>query len=182
MDNIILTYIKRGLTGLMLLVVATVFTSCDLSSFRDAVNGRSISPKDYQTEIEDFVKYDISVDNVMEKLYTNEFSIYSIFYSWDEYCEMIDEFDEKLNGLLSDEESENGYMAVLQALSNTPNHRFQHLAEEVLKEYNNTLVILSEFKQLSTSSDKKVWKFKELSSGINYLFYLDEETWNCIRE
>ncbi len=190
MDSIILTYIKRGLIGLMLLVVATVFTSCDLSSFRNVVNSHFTSPEDYQTEIEDIVKYEISVCDVMIKQYSDVFEdnlfvaltandfggLYS--YAWDECCNRIDKFEEAMSDLWLAEESEEGYKAVLRKISNTPNHKFQDLAEKVYAEYNRVSVIISEYQQIATSSDTKVWRFQELNTGIFFRFTYGE-TWSC---
>lgn len=190
MDNIILTYIKRGAKYLLLLVAATVFASCDLSSFRDAVISHATSPEDYQTEIEDVVKYEISVCDVMIKQYSDLFKdnlfvaltaddfgeLYS--YTWEEYCNGIDKFDETMSELWLAEESKEGLKAVLYKVSNTPNHKYQDLAKKVYSEYNRTSVIISDYQQLATSSDTKVWRFQELNTGIFFRFTYGE-TWSC---
>lgn len=175
---------------MLLLVVATVLASCDLSSFRDSVISHTISPKDYQTEIEDIVKYEISVYDVMIKQYSDVFEdnlfvaltasdfggLYS--YAWDEYCKRIDKFDEAMSDLWLAEECEEGYKAVLQKVSNTPNHKFQDLAKKVYEKYDRTSVIISEYQQLATSSDTKVWRFQELNTGVFFRFTYGE-SWSC---
>ena len=164
-------------------VASLSIVSCDFGINRPA------SPNDYQTEIEDFVKFEIAVGDVMIKQYTDVFkgnafvsltsNDFGGLYSsaWDEYCERIDEFEEAMSELWYDEESPEGYLSVLQKVTNTSGE-FQYLAEKVLEEYKNTSVILSEYKQLATSSDTKVWRFQELNTGIYFRFYLDE-TWTC---
>ena len=190
MGSIILTYIKRVLRGMMLLIFATVFTSCDLSSFRNAINGHLASPEKYQTEIEDIAKYTVSVCDVMIKQYSDLFKdnlfvaltaddfgeLYS--YTWEEYCNGIDKFDETMSELWLAEESKEGLKAVLYKVSNTPNHKFQDLAKKVYSEYNRTSVIISDYQQLATSSDTKVWRFQELNTGIFFRFTYGE-TWSC---
>ncbi len=190
MDNIILTCIKRGAKYLLLLVVTTIYASCDFSSFRDAVISQTTTPEDYQTEIEDIVKYEISICDVMIKQYSDAFEdnlfvaltasdfggLYS--YAWDEYCNRIDKFDEAMSDLWLAEESEEGYRAVLQKVSNTPNHKFQDLAKKVYAEYDRTAVIISEYQQLATSSDTKVWRFQELNTGVFFRFTYGE-SWSC---
>lgn len=198
-----LTHIKRT-TYLLLLATATVFTSCDINSIRDAVTIRPIShtlspndfqtePNVFQTEIEDIAKFQIALCDVMIKQYSDLFEnnlyvaltaddfgeLYS--YLWVEYCNKIDKFEKAMEKLWLKEECEEGYKAVLQKVSSTPNHKFQDLAKEVAAEYDRTSVIISDYQQLSTSSDTKVWRFQELNTGIYFRFEYGE-TWSCYPE
>ena len=171
----------------LLMLVASLFVvSCDLGI------RRAESPKDYQTEIEDCVKFEISVCNVMIKQYAglfednmfvamtaNDFGgLYS--YAWDEYCKRIDEFEKTMDELWYAEEIQEGYSSVLQKVAGVSGE-FQYLAEKVLEEYNTTSVIISEYTQLATSSDIIVWRFQELNTGIFFRFYLDD-SWTCESE
>ena len=168
---------------LLMLVLSLSVVSCDFSINRPS------SPKDYQTEIEDYVKFEIAVGNVMIKQYNGVFNgnafvsltsndfgeLYS--YAWDEYCERIDEFEEAMGELWCNEECPEGYLSVLQKVTSTSG-TYQYLAEKVLGEYKNMSVILSEYSQLATSSDTKVWRFQELNTGIYFRFYLND-IWSC---
>ena len=44
----------------------------------------------------------------------------------------------------------------------------------ILKEYKKTRVVLSDYKKISTSSQTKMWEFKEITTGILFYFSINE--------
>lgn len=155
----------KKITDLVLLFVGiTMLVSCD------DVLPKKIGPQKYQNEIEDYVTAHIAVINTM----LNDYRGMLYDYQWDKYIDDLghfrdDMFDEwKGDSPLTFEE-------ILKKYSNKSNYKYRNIAQKVYKEYKTTTVIISQYKEIQTSSKKRVWEFKELNTGICYKFILSDD-------
>lgn len=186
----------------LLIVYAIIcfFTSCDELLPKRIGNESDAyiedNPDNYQYYIEDVVKYNIALANtVIENsnrlegnvaaglLYNDYGDIFDGMFNY--YLNRISDFDDTVNDLWekewSNENGTEGYQAVLTKLSNNPNYQNNDIASDVLDVYRNTRIIISEYVQVPTSSQTKLWQFKELTTGIRFYFCIDEknDTWDC---
>ncbi|MBO7594587.1 MAG: hypothetical protein J6T12_06425 [Salinivirgaceae bacterium] len=189
-----------------LLIVCTIiclFTSCDgllpqkVGNESDAYTEDypayiEDNPDNYQSYIEDVVKYNIALANaVIENsnrlegnvaaglLYNDYGDIFDGMFNY--YLNRISDLDDTVNDLWLNEEGTDGYQAVLTKLSNNPNYQNNDIASDVLDVYRNTRIIISEYVQVPTSSQTKLWQFKELTTGIRFYFCIHEKDdfWEC---
>ena len=55
---------------------------------------------------------------------------------------------------------------------------YNAFASKVLQEYYNTSVILSDYRQIKTSSNIRVWEYYEINTRIKFRFTIDN-VWTC---
>lgn len=166
---------------LFLSTICGVFVACD------GLTTHLVTPKLYQTEIEDYVTFEVSLMDVMIKEYhdLNEYSNSVTFlygfdsgseYIWEAYYKNMDIFESAMLDLWlkkKNDNSEVGFKELLTMVSETPNHKYTKVAMDVLESYNTTNIILSEYKEIPTSSDGRMWHFKELNTGIVFTVKID---------
>lgn len=166
--------ILRAKTILFAVVAFFLFTSCNINH-----------PKLYQTEIEDYVKFEVAICKVVLNQYENTFKNnlylaglgdYTSSYLWDAYIENIGNFEEAMQELWLNEDDEEGYRVILERVASTPNHKYQSIAKQVYDEYEEASIVISEFTRIPTSSNIEMWKFKELLTGLDFLFTIDGDT------
>ena len=172
----------------MLFSMTVSYVSCDTVPNRTQKIVHDPSPKDYQTSIDDFVKFQVAVCDAMIKKHTgliediscdNAFlavlGLADVQLEWEEYIERVDKFVDYMFELQA--YGDMCYKDVLQKISNTPNHEFQEIAQKVYAEYIRTSITLSEYQQLSTN----YWQFQEQNTGIIFRFTIDidNETFSC---
>ena len=149
------------------------------------------SPENYQEEIEDVVKYNIASANYIcnNSSLINEYWIYT-----------LDAFDDTVNAVYINDESSIAYRNSLEKLAakelSSPTEdagifgktSFELLvgpstakiAAAVLKEYDKLNIILSQYTEISTSSNARAWSFYELNTKVQFLFTIDEDgNWYC---
>lgn len=139
-------------------------TSCD---------EKKDGPWNYQEAIEDVVTYNIAICNYMINNYNDLTASY-----WNGFVGRTDDFDTYMLERWLKETDDTGYLNLLKDISDMPAHNYCNIANQVLKEYNNISVILSDYRQIKTSSQTKVWEFKEINTGIKFRFTIDE-VWTC---
>lgn len=145
------------------------------------------NPQDYQEQIEDGVKYHISILNSLAER-INDMSeaqkiidlntIYS-FYSgksvYDKVIEDFDKLDDAVIELYNDKKSDYNFEQALELLSNSNEFKYHMEAYSVLDNYRNMTIRLSDYERISTSSKtEKVWRFKELKTGLIFYFNLTD--------
>lgn len=175
---------------LVVLVLMTMMVSCDFLlpspaggsqevpvgsnyGYSNKVKSDKDGPWNYQEAIEDVVTYNIAICNYMINNY-NDLTA-SI---WNAFVGRIEDFDNYMLERWLKETDDTGYLNLLKDISDMPAHEYCNIANQVLKEYNNISVILSDYRQIKTSSKTKVWEFYEINSGIKFRFTLDE-VWTC---
>lgn len=79
------------------------------------------------------------------------------------------------------EEDRIGYREVLRFLSNDSSNKYSALASRVLDEFNKTLVLLSEYTEVETSSNYRLWNVSELNTDIKcqVVYNLESKEWDC---
>jgi len=118
------------------------------------------SPKSYQTEVEDAVKYHLA-DGV----------VYSKYMDDDKICARLDKLEDDIVDKYSETDSKKGYYEVLKSKAESGNK----YAQEILNEYNQTSIKLSSYTQI----DEEHWECIENSTSVKfevYMFTLGEET------
>ena len=175
---------------LVLLFLMTMMASCDFmlprpvggsqeiyddayGGYSNKANNEKDGPWNYQAAIEDVVTYNIAICNYM----INNYNVLTASY-WNIFVDKIDNFDNYMLERWLEETDDTGYLNLLTDISDMPAHKYCNLANQVLQEYNNISVILSDYRQIKTSSKTKVWEFKEINTGIKFRFTLDE-VWTC---
>lgn len=149
---------KKTAIGLLLATMTILVCSCD-----DLLSSISSHPKNYQDEIEDFVRFKISETNyVMNNLLDLLLS------------DQLDGFEDEIFKTVHKDHSTNSCEKALSSMANNPNCRFSNMANNILKEYKKTRVVLSDYKKISTSSQTKMWEFKEITTGILFYFSINE--------
>lgn len=177
-----------------------------------ACQSPSVSPKDFQKDVEELLRYRIALINVMVQDY-NEMAKQNILeealsdmtialtgksvqeMKMEAYNDSIKGFltviDEVGEALISHEEyyvenmfkeeGQIGYREVLQFLSNDNANKYCGLASKVLKEYDKTLVLLSDYTEIETSSNYKLWNVSELNTDIKcqVIYNLESKVWDC---
>lgn len=157
-------------TGILLALSLMLFTGCNVL----------ISPKVYQEEIEDFVKFKIAVLQMMSDTYSEnekdaeissqflggELTSYAYELWWENYCDSIDAFEASIDEIWNQTENETGYHTVLSQIAQDPTNRWNKMAKMTLERYENIGVVISEYQEVETSSDIKLWEFQELNTGL----------------
>ena len=129
-------------------------------------------PNNYQEAIEDVVRYNVALsDYIIDNDDLDE-------RQWDTFVDKVFAFDEYMSGRWKKENIKAGYLKALTDISKRPTHIYYDYANGILKEYNNTSVILSDYYRINTSSKTNVWEFWEINTGIKFRFALGD-TWSC---
>lgn len=153
-----------------------------------------VSPKVYQEEIEDVVKFNIAVLQMMSDTYSKneneaevsswiwggELTSYAFEHWWEKYCDSIDAFETSINELWNQTENESGYHLVLSQVAQDPTNKWNKMAKKTLERYEEISVVISEYQKIETASDIKLWKFQELNTGLIGTFSVDTDNkWYC---
>lgn len=172
-------------TVIITVLCLLMFISCD---------SLLVSPKAYQEEIEDVVRYNIALALVISDTYLKyekqeessswfwegDYPTYVYEVKWEKFCDSIDNFEEYLNNLWNQTEEERGYQIVLKQVSEAPTNKWRDLASRILKKYNTVGVVISDYRRIETSTDIKLWKFTELNTGLVGTFKIDSKNkWYC---
>lgn len=175
--------IFRSIIAFLLIGSITLFSSC---------TGKS--PKSFQGEIEDCVRYTIAVCNVsfgggeMNKFRSASIKQFTdtVEESWENeesetaYRDILERMSEGVSdNSTSQSDGSNFLSAVMGAAFDNLLPSSEKLAASVLKEYDRLDIILSEYNKVATSSDTELWEFRELNSGIVFHFRLTDEGWDC---
>ena len=150
----------------LLALLSTLFCACDAVT---------TSPEDYKKEIEDVVRYCIAeVDYAVDRYWEWSGSDSSFETSMD----AMETYFLELYG-----ESAWGFDEMLKHVSGMDSP-YANAAKKILKNYQNLSISLTDYKPASTRGDYKSYTFKELHSGIEFVFELmdldtDEPHWNC---
>lgn len=149
---------KKTASGLLLAMMTILVYSCD-----DIMSSISSHPKNYQDEIEDFVRFRISETNyVMDNLFDFLLS------------DKLDDFENEIKKVVHNDYSTDSYEKTLSRMASNPNSQYCNIANNILKEYRKTRVILSDYKKIPTSSQTMMWEFKEITTGILFYFSINE--------
>ncbi len=175
--------IYKSIVSRVLLIILSFFviTSCQ-------------SPELYEEEITDVVKFNIAeinyfvekINELAEQLsnpFVTEFMAGAYALGHDPIDELEEEallFEEAANTLFIGGMT---YHQALEALAKEAKTENKEIAVAVLDNYNSTSVVLSDFVLVSDGSNQKTWSFKEIRTGIEFLFTIefgaDEDVWMC---
>lgn len=139
----------------MLMLLSVTFCSCA---------GLLQSPEMYEDEIEDAVKFNIAeMDFIVE---------YIQKYIDDEYDYYIfDDRTDKFEDAILERYNNNdmSYEEALKSMAGGSDY-YANYAKRILALYRQTNISLSDYEVSSSRSDYKSWTFKELHSGVTFLF------------
>ena len=141
-------------------MMAVLTSSCD--DIRSYINSR---PENFQEEIEDYVKFTVSEIN-----YTLD-NILVVYLS----SSRFDAFEDEIRKMAHIDNSKNSYEKALSRVANNTNNQYNDIARDLLNEYQNTRVVLSDYRKVPTSSQTMVWEFKEITTGILFYFSINEK-------
>lgn len=144
------------LTGLLL------FVGCDTM----------VSPKYYQAEIEDVVKYNIATLDDMASNYPKNNYWWSQS-SWENYMRDAESFGSIIEEMFVQTEEENGCYVALKQVSQDETNMWCEWAKTILERYESIDIVISDYQKVETSSDIKYWNFQELRSGLDGSFSLE---------
>lgn len=149
---------KRLCTGVMTLL-AVAF--CQAAAAQ--------TPKDYAAEIADAVKYYVAMADYMAAV-AGEMADYGVLdeETFDEMADYMDEMEEEFIDLY--ENTDKLYKGVLESVAGSSRSEFSEDAEVILEFYRNTRISLSDYGPAYTVGRNKVWRFKELRTGIRFVF------------
>lgn len=142
----------------------------------------SLSPEDYEKEIQDAVKFHIAGADYVIELAQNPLFLVGAVFSSSSLEEWFDEMEAEFDELYINDDLT--YLQVLERVSKNDQSRFQKDAKEILKHYKRLRISLSDYTKSSIRDDYESWKFKEQHSNIEFLFefeYLDTGNfiWSC---
>lgn len=184
------------------ILLCSVVIICICSCNTPLLSNETESPEDYQEEIEDLVRFNVALINTMANTYGNyiedskglDWQINSSFWSiwsgkndyqyfdacWDQYCDSIFDFNNYIDSIWFDTESSCAYLEVLQEISKNVGDKWNTIATHVLEEYMETSVLISDYKRIETSSDAKMWYFRDYNSGLEGSFLFEsDDIWRC---
>jgi hypothetical protein len=95
-----------------------------------------------------------------------ELTSYAYELWWENYCDSIDAFEASIDEIWNQTENETGYHTVLSQIAQDPTNRWNKMAKMTLERYENIGVVISEYQEVETSSDIKLWEFQELNTGL----------------
>ena len=151
-----------------------LFSSCD-GFLPKSTSG----PLAHQSEIEDLVKFEVAFYNVIIDQY--EYFCF-LGFGWNSYLDKMDEFRvEMYEFWLKDDTSSNAFKKILFDVSEMSTYKYDKIAKDVCKAYNELSVVLSEYTEIPTSSETRIWKFKEIYSDIEFIYTENKESgdWSC---
>lgn len=140
------------------------------------------TPEWYEEEIQDAVKFYIAeADYIIDKSQDFLFLLGELFSS-DTFEERCDEMESVFIDLYTN--SDMTYRQALEFVAQQDDSDFQNDARHILEHYDNLYISLSDYAPSSTRADYKCWTFKELHTGIVFLFEIrdlqsDIPTWTC---
>ncbi len=151
-----------------------------------------ISPELYQEEIEDSVKFNIATcmvlgdrHSLIEKKAENASFLFGDFFSssyekdWNKFCDTIDAFERYMLRLVDQSEYTNGNYMILKQISKDSSNPWCRIADMVLEKYNDIDVVISDYYEIETSSDVRIWQFTELNTGLEGTFVFENDTYSC---
>lgn len=141
-----------------LLAVITVLSSCD-----EFTSYLASHPKNYQSEIEDYVRFTVSEINYIVD------NVFVVYLS----SSQLDAFNDEIRKMAHND----SYEKALFQMANNTNNQYNDIAIKLLNEYRNTRVILSDYRKVPTSSQTMVWEFSEINTGILFQFSADEQSY-----
>ena len=155
-----------------------IFSSC--SSF-------FITPKIYQEEIEDSVKFNIATCMVLADVYSdyerNSELLPGLSFlfekDWIKFCDSVDSFEEYVFQLMIQTEYENACYIILNQTSEDYSNKWCRIATMLLEKYNNIDIIISDYYEIETSTDARIWQFTELNTGLEGRFIYEDYSWTC---
>lgn len=121
------------------------------------------NPRNYQDEIEDFVRFTVSEGNYISN---NLFDVFTY--------DQLSSFNEEVAQMVHNDRFTKSYENALSRMANDPKSKYNGMAKKILNEYKNTRIVLSDYKKIPTSSQTRVWEFKEIDTGILFYFSADE--------
>jgi len=143
----------------------------------------STSPERYEAEIVDSVKMEIACADYMAEVLSNPLKNLNLSFvlktSYDAFAEQM---NRKIDDIyLTHQEEANGYRFALATMAETEKDGFwKRVARDLLKEYDELDVTLSDYKEIKSG---KVWQFKELRTGVTFIFEISkekgQEIWTC---
>lgn len=159
-----------GRISLFIVGMVMLFQACD----------EKTSVEDYEKEIEDAVTYYVAKINFIATLAKeNQEHALNLFDGMDdEILKMYRGSDETLYDVILEMlgKSNNTFHKSILKMSqwdDTPERRqYAKLSKRLLKFYDETYITLTEYKVVLSIPRKKIWKFTELNSGIDFTFKL----------
>ena len=136
-----------------------------------------LTPDDFYDQIVDHVKCDIACADYVAEYHrqanTNLFGYALIEFAYMGYLSFV----EYINDMYCS--TEHTYGDCLYLTANDPDGEYQNIAKNVLKNYNNLNVYLSDFTPVANHEAYKSWSFYELRTNIEFLFVLSNngEQW-----
>lgn len=130
-----------------------------------------VTPSDYEEEIEDAVKYYISLAKTTADVMieVEDWGFLGV--------EVIEEFNEMSNEVYSSWltlHKPNAFEIILTKL--LKHDDYGDYAETVLEYYHEIKILLSDYKKVKSSKKITIWSFKELNTGIEFTFEYNDDT------
>lgn len=149
----------------LVVMSAIIFASC------------SSMPKLYDEEIRDVVKFNIaSFDWMIDMASDPEDAMVIALIGEEFFTEILD-----IPQQMWLKEADAKYKDILFSLSK--DHEYSEFYEDILNNYNNLSISLSEYKEIESTKDYEAWSFKEMITGIEFIFEYttadDEDNWSC---
>lgn len=130
------------------------------------------SPEFYQDDITDAVKYFIAEADYLIDLAGNPLFQLGALLGSGTLEDAIDRMEEEFADLYTD--SDLTYREVLERVSHDDESEYQEDARGILQIYDGLVPSLTDYRQVSSRNDYKSWTFKELHTGIEFLFELED--------
>ncbi len=161
----------------LLLLLGLLLSSCSTT----------ISPSDYEKEVEDAVKFKISELNYLietiEKGTKNSFIVSWGLESWiNEKIEVLDNLETKINELYVKKQDAT-YNIILtdflkQAKGKKKYKKVEKATKRMLEIYRETPITLTNYKEIKNSRNKTIWKFMELNTGLVFTFTYHKDSYS----
>ncbi len=145
----------------------------------------AITPSNYEKEVEDAVKFEISELNYLIELI--EYGAQnSLIVSWglenwiNGEMEKFDRLETKINEIYVKKQNAT-YKMVLsgllqQAKGKKKYKEIEDATKRMLEIYRETSITLTNYEEIKNSTDKRIWKFKELNTGLVFTFTYDKKS------
>lgn len=146
-----------------------------------------LSPGLYDEEIRDAVKFHLAeaeyITEYINDYTSNPFSQLVTLLSFDAMSERFDDMEDEILTLYNT--TDMNFRQVLQHMSDTEYIGYQREAQDILENYDQLNITLSDYEQMSSSLNYTTWTFKELHSGVEFIFEIHDpdegqSTWTCI--
>ena len=146
------------------LIAAIAILICSCNDFSAYLASH---PKNYQNEIEDYVRFTVSETNFIVDNFIDIVLSSSSFEA----------FNDEIHKIAHNDNSKKSYEKALSRVANNANNQYNDIAKQLLNEYQKTMVILSDYRKVPTSSQTMVWEFTEINTGILFQFSIDEQSY-----